>query len=183
MRKVILLASTILLACSLATPAQTGPTPASPLASCGDEKVNFDVSRGRAGARDLPDPSKAMIYIIQAADLHDKGGLGRPLVKHAVDGSWIGATQGLMYVSASVSPGVHHLCSRWQSAFASRSDQVSLNSFEAVAGKTYYFRLQIWYEANMNGGAPSMIDLQPVSEDEGIFLVSKAAQSISKPKQ
>jgi hypothetical protein len=181
MRKIVLLASTILFTSSLSSPAQTAPTLASPLASCGDEKVTFDVSRGPAGSQATPEPGKATIYIIEISDLHDKGKMGRPLIRHAMDGNWIGATQGFTYIAASVGPGAHHLCSQWQSNLRIRSDQVSLNNFQAEAGRTYYFRLQIGYEANVNGGAPMFLDLQPVSDDEGILLVSRAAQSISKP--
>ena len=180
MRNLYPFAAGILLASTLSF-AQV-PTPTSPLASCGDEKVKFEISGGPTSTQAAPDPTKATIYIIQAADLDEKSGLGEPLVRHAIDGAWIGATQGLMYVRASVAPGTHYLCSRWQSDFARRSDQVSLNNFDAVPGKTYYFRLQIWYEASPQGGGASTIDLQPVSEDEGILLVSKATQSISKPK-
>jgi hypothetical protein len=123
-----------------------------------------------------------MLYIIELADLNDKGKIGRPLVRQGLDGTWIGATQGFTYVSAPIDPGIHHLCSHWQSRLKRWSDQVSLNNFEAVAGKTYYFRLQIGYEAGVDGGAPAMIDLQPISEDEGRLLVSEAARSSSKPK-
>ena len=158
------------------------PTPDNPLASCGDSNVSFNVSRGPVGTQSKPAPGKALVYIVQVSDLHDRGKIGRPLIRLAMDGRWVGATQGFTYLSASVDPGTHHLCSRWQSSLARFSDQVSLNNFEAVAGKIYYFRLQIGYEAGTDGGQPAMIDLQPVSDDEGLLLVSKAAQSMSTPK-
>jgi hypothetical protein len=174
----------VLLCATLSLTAQSiAPTPASPLASCGDEKVNFDVSRGPVGTPSTnPAPDKATVYIIELFDPHDTHSFARPTIRHGLDGAWIGATQGFTYVITSVDPGPHHLCSRWQSHFGHLTDEISLNNFTAEAGHTYYFRVQI----TLQGGDPAsgtFIDLQPVSEDEGIFLVSKAAQSNSKPKQ
>lgn len=162
--------------------AQKVPDAASPLAACGDDQTSFSVSRGPVGDTiAAPDAGMATVYVIELYNLHDKGKFNRPTLRQGLDGTWLGATQGFTYLSASVKPGVHHLCSRWQSSFKTLSEQVSLNNFEAVAGERYYFRVQI----NVEGGNPGpvFIDLQPVSEDEGRFLVSQAAQSISKPKK
>jgi hypothetical protein len=179
MRNLYLFAATILLASTLSF--AQAPTPASPLASCGDEKVAFEVSRGPVGGQSSPEPGKATVYIIELFDPHDTGRFNRPTIRHGLDGAWIGATQGFTFLKASVDPGSHHLCSRWQSHFDRLTDEISLNNFNAEAGHTYYFRVQI----TLQGGDPpsgTFIDLQPVSGDEGILLVSKAAQSISKPK-
>jgi len=70
---------------------------------------------------------------------------------------------------------------RWQSVIGRLSEQVSLYNFESIAGKTYYYRVPITVQGASEGGAVS-IDLQAVSEDEGRFLVSEAARSISKVK-
>ena len=167
---------------SISVAAQPASTPSSPLAACGDEKISFNVDRGKVGALAPLVPGKAALYIVEFFDLRDKGKINRPTIRQGLDGAWIGATQGFTYVTASIDPGEHHLCSRWQSHFGQLSDQISLNNFDAVAGKTYYFRVQI----NVQGGdppGPFSIDLQSVSEDEGRFLVSEEAQSISKPKK
>lgn len=168
---------------SLSLIAQTLPQTSSTLAACGNDNISFSVSRGAVGGQTESTSDKAMLYIIELTDLGDKGRAGRPLIRQGLDGKWIGATQGFTYVSTTVEPGHHHLCSHWQSSLRRQSAQISLNNFDAVAGKSYYFRVQIGYEATINGGAPAMIDLQPVSEDEGKFLISEAAQSISKPKK
>lgn len=164
--------------------AQKAPDAASPLAACGDENAAYSVARGPVGDNaTAPGADKATVYLIEVYNLKDKGRFARPTLRQGLDGVWLGATQGFTYVSATVAPGVHHLCSRWQSMFGALSQQISLNSFDAVAGKKYYFRVQI----NVEGGTgdapgPASIDLQQVSEDEGRFLVSEAAQSISKLK-
>jgi len=165
--------------------AQKSPDAASPTAACGDEATSYSVSRGPVGDNIAsPDPSTATVYIVELYNLADKGRFNRPTLRHGLDGAWLGATQGFTYVSAAVQPGPHHLCSRWQSAFGKLSNQISLNNFDAVAGKRYYFRAQI----NVEGGTgdapgPASIDLQQVSEDEGRYLISQAAQSVSKPKK
>lgn len=161
--------------------AQNVPDSAHPTAACGDDKTTFEVSRGPVGDTTLAATGKAMVYFIELYNLRDKGRFNRPTIRHGLDGDWLGATQGFTYLSASVDPGLHHLCSRWQSHFGRLSDQVSLNDFEAEAGKRYYFRVQINVEGASDGGAVS-IDLERVSEDEGQFLVNEAARSISKPK-
>jgi hypothetical protein len=164
--------------------AQQVPAAASPMAACGDGKTSFSVERGPVGdMAAAPTADMATVYVIELYNLSDKGKFNRPTVRQGLDGAWLGATQGFTYVSAAVKPGSHHLCSQWQSQFGRLSQQVSLYNFEAVAGKRYYFRVQIIVEGSGEGAGPSSIDLQPVSEDEGRFLVSEAAQSISKPKK
>ena len=164
--------------------AQKAPDAASPTAACGDEAVSYSVSRGPVGDNvAAPDPSTATVYIVELYNLADKGRFARPTLRHGLDGVWLGATQGFTYVSAPVKPGPHHLCSRWQSAFGKLSDQISLDNFDAVAGRRYYFRVQINVEGGNDAPGPASIDLQQVSEDEGRFLISEAAQSISKPKK
>ena len=166
-----------------AAAAQSAPSAASPIAACGDEAVTFSVERGPVGDNPaaVPSPGQATLYIIELYNLRDKGRFNRPTIRQALDGSWIGATQGFTYLKASIAPGTHHLCSRWQSHSSSLSDQISLNNFNAVAGQSYYFRVQISVEGDSGGGAIS-IDLVPLSEEEGRFLVSEAAQGGSKPK-
>jgi hypothetical protein len=160
------------------------PTPGalpSPLAACGEDKVSFDVDRGEVRDQmDPPEEGQATLYIVELFNLRDKGKFGRPTLKHGLDGHWIGATQGFTYVSASIAPGMHHLCSKWQSHFGKLSDQVSLYNFNAEPGKRYYVRAQI----NVMGDNDVLsMDLEQVSEDEGRFLISEAARSVSKPKR
>jgi hypothetical protein len=156
--------------------AQTTASPVrSPLSACGDDRTIFDVSRGEMkDRRDPPAPGKATLYIVEFYGLGDTGRMNRPLLKHGLDGEWIGATQGITYVSASIAPGEHHLCSMWQE-HGNPWHNTSLYNFHADAGKRYFFRAQIDDKAYY-------VDLQPVSDDEGRLLVSQAARSISRPK-
>jgi hypothetical protein len=162
---------------------QTVQAGTSPLAACGDDTTSYDVSRGSMGdSVSTPDAGKATVYIVEPSDMGDKGRFNRLTIRHGLDGAWLGATQGFTYLSRTVDPGVHHLCSRLQSHLRAFSDQVSLNNFEAEAGKRYYFRVvQIMVVGAMEGSVYT-IDLQPVSEDEGRLLVSEAAVSLSKKK-
>ena len=178
------LAFSLALLCTLHAGAQTSSVPQSfaapPLAACGDEKTSFDVERGEVKDQIAqPEPGKATLYIVELFNLRDKGKFGRPTLKHGIDGRWIGATQGFTYLSASLEPGEHHLCSRWQSHFGKLSDQVSLYNFIAEPDKIYYIRAQI----NVMGDNDVLsMDLAPVSTDEGRYLISEAARSVSKPK-
>lgn len=155
-----------------------------PTAACGDEKALFTVTLGERGKAIAPSvPGKAQVYIIEVSDPHDKGRFNRPTIRQGLDGRWLGATQGFSYVHAEVDPGAHHLCSRWQSHFSSAASELSLNNFNAEPGKLYFFRVQLTTQgAAGEGSGPTTIDLQPLSEDEGRFLVSEGAVSISKAK-
>jgi hypothetical protein len=151
------------------------PAANSPLAACGDDRTIFEVSRGEMKDRlDPPESGKATLYIVEFYGLGDTGRMSRPLLKHGLDGEWIGATQGITYVSASIAPGEHHLCSMWQE-HGNPWHSTSLYNFHADAGKRYYFRALIDDKAYY-------VDLQPVSDDEGRLVVSQAARSISRPR-
>ncbi len=156
------------------------PAAGSPLAACGDDKIGFDVERGEVKDHtEAPDAGKATLYIVEFFNLRDKGKFGRPTLKIGLDGQWLGAVQGFTYVSASVPPGEHHICARWQSHFGKLSDQVSLLNVTADEGKIYYVRAHI----NVMGDQDVLsMDLEPLSTDEGRFLISEAARSVSKPK-
>jgi len=172
----------IVLAVTTAANAQQTTTAPSPIAACGSDTVQFTTQHGETGDASPPESSdKATIYVIEIYNLADKGRFARPTVRVAMDGSWLGATQGFSYLRFPADPGTRHLCVRWQSAFSRLSQQLALYNFDAVAGKTYYFRVPIAVEGGSSGGAIS-IDLEPVSDDEGKFLVSEAARSVSKVK-
>jgi hypothetical protein len=179
-----LLVAGIVFAAACAARAQQSPTPqaSSPIAACGSDAVEFSTQHGETGDASAPDSAdKATVYVVEIYNLADKGRFARPTIRVGMDGSWIGATQGFSYLRFPADPGARHLCVRWQSVFDHLSQQIALDNFDAVAGKTYYFRVPISVEGASGGGAVS-IDLQPVSEDEGKFLVSEAARSISKVK-
>jgi hypothetical protein len=157
------------------------PARLSQLAGCGDDQTKFKVSRGEVRDHlETPEPGKATVYIVEVLNLADRGRIARPVILQGLDGKWLGATQGFTYLEATIAPGEHHLCSRWQSDQTAYSDQVSLYNFEALAGRRYFFRTQVVMQSKED---TPFIDLEPVSEDEGQFLMSQAARSVSKPKQ
>ena len=129
-----------------------------------------------------PADGSAAIYLLELYNLRDKGRFGRPTLRAGVDGKWVGATQGLSYVRTIVQPGEHHLCVRWQSHFERLSQEISLYNFTAAPGATYYFRTSIVQDGGENGSGPILLDLEPVSTDEGRFLVSEARPAVSKVK-
>jgi hypothetical protein len=144
--------------------------------------MQFNTTHGETGdAAPSESPEKATLYVVEIYNLADKGRFARPTVRVAMDGSWVGATQGFSYLRFPAEAGTRHLCVRWQSRLSRLSQQIALYNFDAVAGRTYYFRVPIMVEGASDGSAVS-IDLEPVSDDEGKFLVSEAARSISKPK-
>jgi hypothetical protein len=93
-----------------------------------------------------------------------------------LDGAWIGANRGDSYFFFPVEPGEHHLCSDWHVGFvAGGGTKVSLASFTAEAGKTYYFRVRTMGAKDMG----NILDLDPVNSDQGQFLVASSAFSSS----
>jgi len=74
---------------------------------------------------------------------------GCEIVAHVgLNGDWIGAVNGNSSLSGSVAPGEYHLCAQWQSRFSTRSKRLALASFNAEAGKIYYFRMRLITQGN-----------------------------------
>jgi hypothetical protein len=94
-----------------------------------------------------------------------------------LDGKWVGAAKGDSYLSFSVDPGEHHLCTRWQSHWKRFSDKAAFAGFTADSGQIYYFRARI-----IEGQNNFALDFEPVNGDEGKYLVASSAVSVSKPK-
>ena len=76
--------------------------------------------------------------------------LTRPSIKSAArlcalasTASGSGADRPDSYLSFSVDPGEHHLCTRWQSHLKQFSDKAAFASLTADPGKIYYFRARI----------------------------------------
>ena len=159
-------------------------TPAQPVAtSCGPSDVKFDVKHDNTQhSLTQADPGKALVYVIEVFR-KPPGELGNPTIRVGLDGTWIGANQGTSYLSFAVDPGEHHLCTNWQSMWKRLSDQHSLTSFSAEAGKTYFFRVQTHVESEGRDSQVWYIDLQPVNPDEGKYLVATAPLSVSQQKK
>jgi hypothetical protein len=146
-------------------------------AACGPENISFD-------ADTLYDshPSatvaqgKALVYVI-SQDLAACVGCGT-VARVGMDGTWAGAANLGSYMSFTVEPGEHHLCTNWQSRFAGRKKPVGLTSLAAEAGKAYYFRMRLVASSNQ-----TFIDLDLVNADEGQYLVASSPMSESHPKK
>jgi hypothetical protein len=89
-----------------------------------------------------------------------------------LDGSWIGAVRGNLYIANSVSPGEHHLCVQWQSTFKSYTEKAAFASFTANANQQYYFRIEILY--------PGGLKLETINPDEAKFLLSRCKCNVAR---
>ncbi|HUO30573.1 MAG TPA: hypothetical protein VMU80_15215 [Bryobacteraceae bacterium] len=151
--------------------------------SCGPENVNFDVKLDKTLTLPKREPGKALVYVIQDGFEFSAKCLKCPATARVgLDGAWVGANNNLSWLSFSVAPGSHHLCAALQASKLFRSivtQRVSLTSFTAQAGLTYYFRVRLLY----GEGGPPLVDLLPINTDEGRFLVSSYYPSVSKPKK
>lgn len=163
--------------------AQSQPASAPSSASCGPSQVKFDVKLDNAQhSLGQPEPGKALVYVIEVFR-RPPGELGTPTIRVGLNGAWVGANHGASYLSFSVDPGEHHLCTNWQSVFKRLSDQHSLTSFTAEAGKTYFFRVQTHVESEGKASQIWYIDLQPVNADEGKYLIASSPLSVSQTKR
>jgi len=100
-----------------------------------------------------------------------------------MDGAWMGATSGNSYFSFQADPGEHHLCANLQSAAATTAT-TSLASFTAEAGKVYYFRVRLTDQnTSGRGGVEWALDLEPIDNDEGQFLVASFELSTFRRKK
>jgi hypothetical protein len=152
---------------------------ASLIAACGPQETQFRVDVVAAtGQPSQPqtDPAKALVYVIE----DQKYKLMRDVTTRVgVDGAWVGANRGNSYLFFAVPPGEHHLCTDWTSDFVPGGRLISLTSFTAEAGQTYYFRART---SGAKDEKPA-IDLDPLNTDEGKFLVASLRLSDSKAKK
>jgi hypothetical protein len=149
-------------------------------AACGPLDAKFDAQTVAAQPAPQPDASKALVYV--AEDFSKAPGeLGNPTLRVGVDGTWRGATRTDSYLSFTIEPGEHHLCSSWQSRLRRLSKLAAFNGFTAEAGKVYYFRERVTY-SGYGSSATMVLDLEPVNPDEGQFMIASYKPSASHPK-
>jgi hypothetical protein len=146
-------------------------------AACGSKDVKFDARQDTTQHPvPLPDPNKALVYIIQ--DIGEAQCTGCALTRVGLDGAWVGANQGSSYFSFSAEPGERHLCVNWQSRFEIKSRAFAMANFTAEPGRVYYFRSRVIFTR-----ADYIFDLDPVNSDQGKFLVASSAFSVSHTKK
>ncbi len=117
---------------------------------------------------------KAVVYVLQDITLPPFG-TAMLTSRVGLDGSWVGANRARSYIGFTVAPGVHHLCVGVGMTFLF-TPMIILRQFEAKAGATYYFRVQYI------GATEYLLELEPVDEDEGQFLIQTSAHSTSHLK-
>ncbi len=161
--------------------AQDSSSVAAAEAACGPAQVQFDAR----AAKDQPpaqspaqlEADKSLVYVVEVFD-RAVSQIGKPTLRVGLDGKWVGADKDDSYISFSVDPGEHHLCTRWQSSLKRLSDKAAFAGFTADPGKVYYFRARIIEGGDFNFS----LDFAPVNEDEGKYLVASSAPSVSHPK-
>jgi len=174
------LVATILLSAFATAVAAASPNDnnAAAQTACGSNSIKFDVKRTHEHPVIDAKPEQATLYVF--SDLRAVGhvfGCG-VVTRVGLDGKWIGANCGNSYVSSAVDAGEHHLCSNWQTKALFHPQPVSLSSFTAEPGHTYYFRTLVLSDPNK----PSDIDLEPINADEGRLLASSLPSGLSQPK-
>lgn len=152
--------------------AQIPSTPVT--AACGPKNVAFKVSLNQS-QHDLstPEPGKALVYFI-----HDAGTnwtVRYPIVKVAIDGTWVGADHGNSYFSTSVEPGEHHVCVTLQSSAAWG---LELAHFTAAADTVYYYRTRLFY-----AGGVSMLEIAPIDTDQVKYMIASFPLALATPKK
>ena len=150
--------------------------------SCGPAESRFHVDDGPSGGPSTaPVTGKAAVYLIGFFNLAK--GNAAPTIRLGQDGEWLGATKHNSYLRIEVEPGIHHYCAAWQSILKGLSGEISLLNLDAAAGKTYYLRAAAHADAAVGGATYPYIDLQPVSEDEGQFLLSRSVLAVSRQER
>jgi hypothetical protein len=146
--------------------------------ACGPAAAHFDTQTGAQQAITQPQEGKGQVYVIEVFD-KVVGELSRPTLRVGLDGAWVGADKGNSYLSFSVDPGEHHLCTNWQSRWKRFSNRAAFTSFTSDPGKIYYFRARIREVGGSSGASTFSLDLEPVNDDEGKYLVASSALSVS----
>ena len=145
-------------------------------AACGPDDVSFSVKTSEGSHPPATvEPGKALVYVI-GQDLTTCSNCGK-VVRVGVDGAWSGAMDFGSYMSFTVEPGEHHLCTNWQSFFAGSKKPVGLANLTAEAGKIYYFRMRAFAFHQV------FVDLDPINADDGQYLVASSKMSESHPKK
>jgi hypothetical protein len=170
--------SVLLLSVSLASAVQVWALPD----SCGEANVSFKVTT-QTNPSPLASPEAGVSQVVfletEETDGQVLSGVEANL---GIDGSWIGATKGNSYLVVAVSPGQHHVCANWQANFAYEWQRTSVASLNVEPGKVYYFRVNIVH-IRTNEIDYHSLDLTPVNEDEGKYLLGSLPLATSKPKK
>lgn len=150
--------------------AQDQAAAARTVAGCGPATQMFDVKKADAKHPVAqPEEGKALVYFFLDY-------FTAPTMRLGVDGTWVGANDGMSYFFFQVAPGQHNFCTEWQSGiFKKTSERLGEAIHLSVeAGKTYYLRLTF-------GGRRMFLEI--VDEAEGHFLIGTSRYATSQPKK
>jgi hypothetical protein len=137
-------------------------------AGCGADGIHFEVKVDKNPHPPAdPENGNAMVYVFE--DDLTFGGL--PTSRVGLDSKWVGGNVSDSYISFSVTPAAHRLCSNWQG----HPEAGAALDFAAEAGKTYFFLVRI--------DRSDKFTLHQVPEAEGQFLIASHRLSISAKKQ
>ena len=171
--------------CAVPVVGQNQPTDPRTAAGCGPASTQFRVKVDKAKHEIVrPEPGKALVYVIVQETPHPGEALyiGNITTRVGIDGTWVGANYGESYLTFQVEPGEHHVCADWQTVQKSKQKLSSAGDLIVEVGKTYYFVLELWSGAPINGTngsvfPPPDLKLKPVEGSQGMLLVSKTGQS------
>jgi hypothetical protein len=162
--------------------AQTPPPDLRTEAGCGPMATQFDVKTDKnQHSVTQPDSGKALVYVIVEEKRDPQVmQIGDVTTRVGLDGNWLGANHGESYVSFSVDPGAHRVCSDWQSKLKSIQKLSGAADLTAEAGKTYFFRVQVTMPY---GKLAADLKLKAIDDAEGLLLISKSSLSTWKAKK
>lgn len=149
-------------------------------AGCGPKTVEFNVDEDKTHPITEPDSGKSVVYIFADAQ---RGPMvtymSSAVVRVGLDGAWVGASRRNSYFSFTIEPGEHRLCSDMQIGSAKVHPIGWATTFNAEAGKSYYFRIK--FEERYD--RPPYLELERIDGAAGMFLISSSSHAISNPKK
>jgi hypothetical protein len=125
-------------------------------AACGADATQYKVSHTNTEPTLTPPAGQALIVLIQKPTGEEFA--SDPILRLAVDGTWVGAVKGNSYIAIAVSPGSHNLCVSRQSKYDDEKSNLSTAPLNAQAGSVYYYEFILNHESvgfagRANGGA------------------------------
>ncbi len=125
-------------------------------AACGADTTQYKVSHSKTAPSLTPPAGQALVVLIlkQTGEEFPSD----PIVRLAVDGTWLGAVKGDSYIAVPVSAGSHKLCVSRQSSFDLEKENISTAPLDAQGGLVYYYEFTLHREyvgslERANGGA------------------------------
>lgn len=145
-------------------------------ASCGPKDQILNVKTTKTSPPSIrPIPGKATLVFINS----ESNCWGCTTVNVGVDGKWIGGNKGNSWFAVDVAPGNHLVCAYVPIHGYPLRNKVRLTELNAESGKVYFVTTDIL--AN-SVNIPSALNLQPVSPNEGNFLLSNSSHASWTPR-